>query len=165
MRTVTLLASAVLVACQSTETADQIASRIEQESQAARAEIERIIVDYERWVAGGHVDSMASLLAEDARVLPPNQPSVVGRADWIAWARPMFAHGTWTEDIMTEAVVANGPIAIERGRYVLNFTPGSTSPAGAVAMSDTGKYLWHWHRIDGRWQLADAIWNSDRPLP
>ena len=165
MRNLILLVTALAAAaCQGGESVDQTASRMARESQTARAEIERITGDYERWVMAGDVDSMASILAEDAWILPPNESAVVGRPNWIDWARPMFAHGNWSEDIITESIVANGPIAIDRGRYVLNFTPGPNSPDDAVAMSDTGKYLWRWHRIDGRWQLADAIWNSDLPL-
>ena len=166
MRNPILLVTALAAAaCQGGESPDQTASRIARESQTARAEIESITGDYERWVMARDVDSMASMLAEDARILPPNESAVVGRANWIDWASPMFAHGNWSEDIIAESVVANGPIAIERGRYVLNFAPGPDSPDDAVAISDTGKYLWHWHRINGRWQLVDAIWNSDLALP
>lgn len=164
-RSLVLVSLLAVAACQGGETTDQMSARIEEESRAARAQIDELVADWERWIAASDVDSMAALLAEDARVLPPNEPAIEGRAAWISWARSMFGHGTWTEDIITESVVANGPIAIERGQYILNFTPGPNSPPDAVAMSDTGKYLWHWHRPDGRWQLVDAIWNSDRPLP
>jgi uncharacterized protein (TIGR02246 family) len=150
----------LLLACQTTETPQQTAARIAQESRDARAEIEALITRWEGWIAASNLDSMAALLAEDSHVLPPNMPAIAGREAWIAWFRPLLAQGQWTEDIMTESVVANGPLAIERGRYTLNFTPGPT--AQQPAMSDTGKYLWHWHKIDGRWLLREAAWNSDR---
>jgi ketosteroid isomerase-like protein len=167
MRRLTTAAVSVtlLAACQAVETAEQLATRMERESQTARAEIEPIVADFERWMAAGQVDSLATLLAEDAWLLPPNEPAINGRADWVSWISPSFAHGTWTEDIITESIVASGPIAVERGSYVLNFTPGPDSPRDAVAISDTGKYLWHWHRVDGTWQLATASWSSDLPLP
>ena len=166
MRTIPLLVTLMVVAaCQRAETPDQAAARIESESQIARGQIEPIIADWERWFAAGQVDSLASILAEDVKILPPNQPAIIGRANWIAWVRPSFAQGDWTEDIIMESLVANGPMAVERGRYLLNLTPGPNAPRGTAAISDTGKYLWHWRRVDDRWRLAQAIWNSDLPVP
>lgn len=154
----------LLLGCQSTETPQQTEARIARESQQARAEIETLLGRWEGWVAEGNVDSMAGMLAEDGHTLPPNLPAIAGRQAWVAWARPLFSQGQWTEDIVTESVVANGPIAIERGRYTLSMTPGPAAPQGATAISDTGKYLWHWHKTDGRWMLREAVWNSDRPV-
>lgn len=48
---------------------------------------------------------------------------------------------------------------------LMTFIPGPTSPPEAAAMSDTGKYVQHWQRVAGRWQLVRAIWNSDRAQP
>lgn len=164
MRATRLLATTLLLmSCQRTDTAQQAESGIEEQSRQARAEIEPLITNWERWVAEGNIDSMATLLAENSHVLPPNQPAVAGRDAWLTTFRPMLAQGQWTEDIVTESVVAHGPLAVERGSYVLTFTPGPTAPPGAKAMSDTGKYLWHWHKVDGRWQLMEAAWNSNRP--
>lgn len=165
MRSAILLAVVVALACNRGERADEVGSRNDQESQTARAEIERLATDYERWVAQGSLDSVAALLAEDGYVLPPDHPAIMGRSAWLTWARPMFAHGRWTDDLTIESVVANGPLAVERGRYVMTFIPGPTSPPEAAAMSDTGKYVQHWQRVAGRWQLVTAIWNSDRAQP
>jgi ketosteroid isomerase-like protein len=157
MRGAILLAVVGALACDRSEQADEVGSRSDQESQTVRAEIERLATDYERWVAQGNLDSVATLLGEDAYVLPPNHPAIMGRSAWLAWARPMFAHGSWTDELTIESVVANGPLAVERGRYVMTFIPGPTSPPEAVAMSDTGKYVQHWHRDAGRWRMVAAI--------
>ena len=56
-------------------------------------------------------------------------------------------------------MVANGPLAIEAGTYKITFTP-----AGAPApITDTGKYLVHWHKVGDKWMMVDDIWNSDLP--
>ena len=59
-----------------------------------------------------------------------------------------------------QSVSANGPLAVERGTYSVTFTPpGATAP-----ITDTGKYLAHWHLIGGKWMMVDDIWNSDLPV-
>jgi hypothetical protein len=30
-------------------------------------------------------------------------------------------------------------------------------------VTEVGKYLVHWHRVDGKWLIADDIWNLDTP--
>lgn len=159
-----LVAVALLgIACQRAETPEQLAARLEAESRAVREELQPVIARYERAVAAGNIDSMALILAEDAHTQPPNAPMLVGRAAWVNAFRPLLAQGQWAEDIITESVAANGPMAVERGRYIMTFTPGPTAPRGAVAFADTGKYLWHWRKAAGRWALADLTWTSDRP--
>jgi hypothetical protein len=61
-------------------------------------------------------------------------------------------------------VVANGPLAVERGSYQLDATPKAGAPKGTLAIHDAGKYLQRWQLVNGRWLLADQEWNSDRPL-
>lgn len=46
----------------------------------------------------------------------------------------------------------------------MSFSPGPAAPAGAKASADTGKYLWQWRNVDGRWLLAAAAWSSDLPV-
>jgi len=162
MRARVLLMPLLLVSCQRPDAVQQEPS-VEDQSRQARAEIAAVMANWERWVAEAKVDSLASLMTETAVTLPPNQPPIVGRAAWLDVFRPQLTQGKWSEDVVTESVVAYGPIAVERGSYTLNFTPGPGAPPNVRAMSDTGKYLWHWHKADGRWQLAEAAWNSNRP--
>ena len=63
----------------------------------------------------------------------------------------------------TASVVANGPIAVERGNWTFDFKPGKGAPPGMGAMTDQGKYLTHWHDVGGQWLMAEDIWNSDTP--
>jgi len=153
----------MLAGCQRVETADQIAARIEHESQIARMEIEALNGEFERWLAEGQIDSLAMMIAEDAWLSPANMPVINGRADWSLRVGADLQRGKWTEDLITESIVSSGPIAVERGRYVLDFAPGPESPTGAVALHEEGTYLWHWKRVDQRWQLAAASWHSNRP--
>jgi ketosteroid isomerase-like protein len=162
MRATRLLVPLLVVSCQRPEAIQQEPS-IEDQSRQARTEIEATLATWERWVAEGKVDSLASLLTENTNILPPNAPPIVGRDAWLAVFRPQLTTGKWSEDVVTESVVAYGPLAVERGSYTLSFTPGPGTPASMRAMSDTGKYLWHWHKVDGRWLIAEAAWSSNRP--
>lgn len=159
----TAVGAAMVAACQTAETAEQMDARIEAESQAARTAIEAANARFVAHFNAGHADSAAMNYLTDGRVMQPNGPTVVGRdsiqallAQWMSW-------GTWNLALHIQAVVANGPIAIERGHFVISFQPGANAPM--PAMSDSGKYLVHWHQHDGAWLIADDIWNSDVPLP
>lgn len=151
-------------ACQSAETGQQVDARITAESNVARAELETTQTNFERWYSAGAVDSAATILTEDHRWLPPNQPAGAGRSHWVSANKPAVATGTFDVQHVTESVVASGPVAMTQGRYVITFVPGPAAPAGAKASVDSGKYLWQWRKVDGRWLVAAAAWNSDLPL-
>lgn len=101
------------------------------------------------------------MLAEDGYTLAPNQPPIVGCAGWLALFRPQLTQGKWRIDNVAESVVAYGPLAVERGRFVLSFTPPPGAPSSMRAISDTAKYLWHWRKFHGQWQLDQAAWECE----
>ena len=165
MRTTRVIFCGMLLgACQSAESPQQADARITTESATARTELQANKTNFERWYAAGDVDSVATLLTEDHSSLPPNQPASAGLAQWLSWTKPLMATGTFSIHNVTESVVANGPLAVERGRYTVAFVPGQGAPAGTKASADTGKYLWHWQKVDGRWLIAAASWSSDLPV-
>lgn len=154
-----------LVGCQQAETPEQAMARMERESAAARAAIEAQNARFARFFAAGQADSMLTVYTEDAELLPPNAPAVSGRENIRQWLGTMVGTGTWSIAPTTVAVIANGPHAIERGRFIMSYTPGPNAPAGMTAMTDTGKFIAHWRNEDGQWRMAHDIWNSNRPLP
>lgn len=158
-----VLAGLLVGACQSAETPPQADARIASESEAVRLELAAVRTNWERWTAAGSFDSSATLLTVDHVALPPNQPPISGRAQWLSWTRSAFANGTLSVINTTESVVADGALAVERGSFVLNFVPGPAAPAGTMASSDTGKFLWHWRKVDGKWLIAAAAWSSNQP--
>ena len=61
----------------------------------------------------------------------------------------------------TSVVVgAAGDIAVEEGTW--NWS--NPLPDGS-ALTDNGKYLVAWKKIDGTWLMQTDIWNSDNPPP
>lgn len=160
---VTLAVLAAVAACQQSETTEHAMARMAQESEAAKQAIVERNAQFGRYVAAGQADSVAGLYTEDAELLPPNGAAVRGRANIEQGFAGMMGGGKVTIDLTAQDVVANGPMAVERGAYVLTFTPGPNAPKGAAAMADTGKYLVHWHQQGGAWYMAHDIWNSNRP--
>jgi ketosteroid isomerase-like protein len=154
-----LITATLLAACSKAEPMSDEA-RVEAETTAARAEIEANSVKLHRWLSAGEVDSAAMLLTEDYRWHAPNAPAGSGRENWKTMVKGMLSAGKLTDSSQTDLIVASGPLAIATGRYVQLFVPNATAK-GAKVSADTGKYLWHWRKVNGTWLLATASWNSD----
>lgn len=123
-----------------------------------RSVIERDNANAAKWYASGDVDSLALLFAEDAWQMPQNSPPLVGReAIRQFWAQAM-KFGKWNFSLQTQTVSVSGPIAIERGKYVLKFGAGTGAPPGMNSFVDHGNYLVYWRKgSDGEWRvIADA---------
>ena len=114
----------------------------------------------------GDVESLVSIFAEDGWQMPANRPALVGREAIREFWAAAFRWGKWDFTLDTQAVAVSGPLAVERGRYVLRFTASADAPPGVASFEDRGNYLVHWRREgDGQWLvLADAP-VSEVPLP
>jgi ketosteroid isomerase-like protein len=149
------IAVAALAACQRADTPEQVAARHRAETDSARAYFEQVAAAYARHLAAGNVDSLVAFYAESATVMQPNMAEAKGHAAIREMFTQMFAAmGNPTMTFRQQNVVANGGLAVERGRYTM------TAP-----MADSGKYLVHWHRLGGRWLIVSDISNSDLPPP
>jgi uncharacterized protein (TIGR02246 family) len=151
-------AAILFLGCQQAETPAQLEARMATESAAARTAIEAVNAEFVTHFNQGHGEQVAALYTEDGVVMAPNVPAVEGRTaikgmvEGLATAKSQLT-------LITQSVVANGPVAIERGVFRMSFTP-----AGApAAMADTGKYLVHWRNVAGKWLLAADMFNSDLP--
>jgi ketosteroid isomerase-like protein len=147
----------LLGGCQpAAETAEQAEARMATEATEARTAIEASNARFVRFFNAGQGDSLAAIYTEEGRVMAPNLPPAVGRSA-IASSMGMMAGATLA--LTTESVSASGPLAVERGTYSITLTPpGATAP-----VTDTGKYLVHWHKVGDNWMMVDDIWNSDLP--
>jgi ketosteroid isomerase-like protein len=149
----------LMAACAQASSPDEEQDRIDRETARARQAIEATNQRYTMHFNAGNGDSVAAIYAERGRVMWPNALSSVGRDSIASRLGAVGAMGP-TLSLRTEEVAANGPLAVERGRYTMTWTP-----PGATPMADSGKYLMRWHRIDAQWVIVDNIWNSDLPSP
>jgi len=158
--TAALAAAVALAACQKAETPEQAASRMQAETDSARTAIAAQNARYVRYANANQVDSVLALYTPDAVLLPPDMPAAIGRDSMRARYAAIIAPGGIVA--LTPAnLTVNGPIAIERGNWTYVVPAQGKTPAMHLA----GKYLVHWHNVDGQWLFAEDMWNSDAPMP
>jgi len=157
----------VLAACApKAETPEQMAARLQAESDSARTAIEAANARFIRYFLAGKADSAAMNYAEDAVFMPANEPAARGRAAIQAKMAEWMGFGTWGFTATTTQVNASGPIAVEQGTYVWTLMPGPHAPPGMAAMfPDTGKYVTAWRKVNGNWVIFADISNSNRAMP
>jgi uncharacterized protein (TIGR02246 family) len=157
-----LTAVAALTACQATETAEQMHTRMQTESDSARVALEAKAAAFAEAFNAKNADALAAFYAPDAVLMPPDMPAVTGRdaiqAGFAQMAAQMPDGSVFA--LHMGAVTANGPLAIERGEW----TQTTTGPDGAPVVM-RGKYLVHWVKTNGEWLIASDIWNNDAPMP
>ena len=158
---VAAIAVLALAACAKPETADQMAARMQAESDSAKTAIEAINVRYARYLNGNVPDSLAMLFTENGVMMPTGGKAVMGRDSIRAAMTAMPLPRGMTLTLSTAEVSANGPIAIERGTFAFAVPAQGRTPAATL----TGKYLAHWHKVNGEWRMAADIWNDDAPAP
>ena len=99
---------------------------------------------------------IASLYAEDAVVMPPDQPIVKGRANIEAhWHGEIQQGGTKMKLTPVESALS-GSQAFEVGTSMMTLPGGHT---------DRGKYVAILKRVGNEWKIAYDIYNSDASLP
>ena len=126
-------------------------------SAAAKVVIDSLDVEFAKHFNMGHADLVAAFYTEQGHLMAPNMAAAVGRPAITQGLAGMAAMKPELK-LTSEMVVANGPVAIDRGTYTFTFTPpGATAP-----VTDTGKYLVHWQLVGGKWLKAEDIWNSDK---
>jgi len=156
-----IVAAAALVACgPQPETPEQMATRMAEESAAARPAIEAVLGRWGRYMSSGAADSLQLLFTDDVRLQPPNTTAVDGRDGAQSFYGMMTGVGTFDVATTVGSVQAYGPLAYVTGTYTVSFTPGANLP-DARATSDTGKYLAVLRRSGGEWLIAAQTWNTD----
>jgi len=131
-----------------------------------RAIIESHNADLVRWYAEGQIDSAAMVFAEAAWQMPPNAPPLVGREAYHTFWSQAATWGEWNFTLDAQDVVTHGPIAVERGKYTLRFTPNDQAPEEMGAMEDAGNYVVLWRQDpDGEWRVVWDAPVSEKPLP
>lgn len=97
--------------------------------------------------------------AEDAELLPPNQPGVMGRYKIAEFWQRMFDAGLSKAILNTTYIDVSGDLAQARGQYAFTFSHNGK------ASHDKGKYLLTYRRQgDGEWKVVTDMYSSDMPV-
>jgi ketosteroid isomerase-like protein len=129
---------------------------------AAKAAIDADNATWARLTSTGHADSIAEYYHPNALVLPPNMAPIHGRAAVRTFFATLNAVSP-TLALHADSVWASGSSAVELGRWTWTWPAGKRPPG--VPPMDSGKYIVRWVQENGRWLMAQDIWNSDLPLP
>jgi len=130
-------------------------------SAAAKREIDKTRAAYVSAWQAASAAQIVELYAEDALVLYPNQPPVVGRSAIVAYFESFFGDFPRNEfDLKSSEITVTGDWAFDRGSYRWRGFPRSGGPPEA----DEGKYLVVLQRgPEGTWRVARDMDNSNRP--
>jgi uncharacterized protein (TIGR02246 family) len=110
----------------------------------------------------GDADGVAAQYTEDAILMSPGKPPVVGRKAIAETFRPFFAvfRGELAQEI--EEIEVLGDQAYMRGKIRINVT----AKKGRANAELHGKYLAIARRCpDGVWRFSRDIYNYDHPTP
>jgi uncharacterized protein (TIGR02246 family) len=109
-------------------------------------------------------DAIAAFYADDAILMPPNEPATVGKDAIRDREASVFELGEETREFTLTPVEIDGVdgLAFDRGTWSWTGIPlGITEP-----ITVTGKYVVIVRRQeDGSWLWTVDIWNSDAPSP
>ena len=111
----------------------------------------------------GNPDGYLALVTDDAVLMPPDHPALVGKDAIRPWAQGFAQQFTMesyrpTDD---ELVVTDG-WAFRRARMTWVLRP----KAGGEALTQTGKFIIIYRQEpDGSWRIARDIFNLDAPAP
>ena len=123
------------------------------------AAIRKVVTEWVEIYNRNDWPTLAAQFTEDAVMMPPNSPAVIGRAAIAAWEAENeqgFRIALKVEDISI-----TGDVAIIRGRSCVFIPLGKEQKDGAVGV-DIGKYIEVRKRTDGgRWMVVQDIFNSD----
>ncbi|MCH7567303.1 MAG: SgcJ/EcaC family oxidoreductase [Nitrospirae bacterium] len=126
-------------------------------SEADRAAIEATSKAFVEGVNAKDWAAVAATYTEDAALMPPNGPSVEGRANIQAFVEAFPPISDFNFEIIE--VEGQGDMAYVRGTYTMTITPEGGDP-----ITDTGKYIEiRKKQADGSWKVQVDCFNADGP--
>ena len=109
----------------------------------------------------GDIDGCLSCWSDEGVLMPPNEPSVIGKEALRTWYREAFDQVSIEAKFEYEQAEEAGGWIFARGNYSATITP----KAGGDPVYDKGKVLEVIKRgDDGSWKCACHMWSSDNPL-
>jgi uncharacterized protein (TIGR02246 family) len=129
------------------------------------AAVREVSAAIDRAFVAGDAAALAALVAEDAVWMPPDEPTLVGRAAVRTRYEELFRelHGRFRDvshTLEVDEVRVCGDWAMSRGRYRLELSLPSV-PRPIVI---TGKNVHSYRRAPrGTWLVSSDIWNADAP--
>ena len=123
-----------------------------------------MIQAHQRLVDGlkqGDASIILSAYADDVVMMPPNEPSILGKSETEEWLREYLEHFRIVDIAPSDRhVMLLGDCAVERWAYAVKIRPVS----GDDMIRDEGRFLNVWERRQGSWVMIQSMWNSVQPI-
>ena len=130
------------------------------DSAARDSAAHRAHANYVRVINSNDIDSLASMLTDDAVFLAAGEKPMVGKAAVRAWVDGYYKafHTTWDKPV--QELVVSGDYAFERYSYTSTDTP----VGGGKPIVDTGwGFVVYRRDADGAWRVARDAFGPDHP--
>ncbi len=127
------------------------------------ATVRQLDADWLKTAAAKDVNAWLAYYADDAAVLPPNEPVATSKTDIRKSVAGLLSLPNLSLTWHPTKVEASksGDLAYLYGTYSLTASDDKGKP-----ISDTGKIVEIWKKqADGKWKCIVDTWNSDIPLP
>jgi ketosteroid isomerase-like protein len=110
----------------------------------------------------GDMVRIGELLADDAVFMPPNEPTLYGKPEVMAWHEEYRHHFRVAAfSVPDNEVAIDGDWAVETSSYMIAIIP---APDGS-RIRDDGRIVAIWTRDpDGSWKIWQQLWNSIKPV-
>ena len=147
------------IACQTQPAAD---TRSADTRAADETTLRNLDAEWSKAAGAKDVEKTASYYSDDALVLPPNSPTLQGKAAARGMWQGMFSApgfgGGWKATKVD--VATSGDFGYVTGTYEMNETDATGKPK-----TDKGKYLEVWKKqADGTWKCVADMFSSDLPV-
>ncbi len=153
---ISVLALAI-TACQTpgidtSDVASETPVRTVADTESDRAAITQITETWEAGARAGDAAAITALYADDAVILPGDQPSVRGR-------EALAAYFTANYSAPADISITSGEIVVMPSGHFAYEVGASSAPNGM------GKYLTVYRNTGGGWEIAADSWSNDAPTP
>lgn len=105
----------------------------------------------------GDIALIDAMFAPDAKSFPPDAAAVAGFPALHDFTVEYLKAGLTEFREETTDFYGNAEFVVDAGTYVVTYGPDR--------MTERGKYLNVWRRVNGSWKIQSNIWNSDAPIP
>ena len=125
--------------------------------QATSEELSQMNKDFIKALIAKDAQAAANLYAEDAMILPPNEPLIQSRDSIQKYWQGAIDAGIVNGSVTTISTGSNGDLGYEIGRFELQIKDST----GKITI-DKGKYTEILKRnSEGKWISIYGMWNSD----
>jgi ketosteroid isomerase-like protein len=154
---VAFLASLVLTLSGCTPIAPPASASGAQAATAAEVEqFKKAVMAAEEAFQSGDADRAMAFYADDAISNPPGYPTAVGKAALKANLAAFFDTYSMSRKFQLVAVDVTGDHATRQGEWTNILTP----KAGGEPVTETGRCILGWKKVNGEWKVAWEIWNT-----